>query len=67
MKISHQLAVLVGVLAIVIVVIGTLGLTEKKATLDRLQTVYEDRVVTLKLLSNKDKSLSPSTNEWEEF
>nr|WP_290954536.1 methyl-accepting chemotaxis protein [Halomonas sp.] len=51
MKVSHQLAVLVGVFSVAILIIGTLGVTGKKATLDSLKTVYEDRVVPVKQLS----------------
>ncbi|MDR5900112.1 methyl-accepting chemotaxis protein [Halomonas vilamensis] len=50
-KIAHQLAVLVSVFTIAILIIGALGITGKKATLDSLKTVYEDRVVPVKQLS----------------
>lgn len=51
-KIAHQLSILVCVFTIAILIIGSLGITGKKATLDSLKTVYEDRVVPVKQLSN---------------
>ncbi|WP_404375832.1 methyl-accepting chemotaxis protein [Vreelandella aquamarina] len=51
MKISQQLAVLVVVFSVALIGIGIFGLSEKSTTLDRLKTVYEDRVIPLKQLS----------------
>ncbi|SEG23895.1 methyl-accepting chemotaxis protein [Billgrantia desiderata] len=50
-KVAHQLSILVAVFSIALIGIGVLGLSEKAATLNRLESVYEDRVVPLRQLS----------------
>ncbi|WP_431026387.1 MCP four helix bundle domain-containing protein [Halomonas sp. H5] len=51
MKVSQQLTLLVGGLAVALVGIGIFGLQGKRTTLESLHTVYEDRAVPLRQLS----------------
>ncbi|MCE8052252.1 methyl-accepting chemotaxis protein [Halomonas daqingensis] len=50
-RISHQLTILVAILLAAMVGIGGFGLHGKSTTLDSLKSVYEDRVIPLRQLS----------------
>lgn len=52
MKIAHQLSALAGSTIVAMILIGFLGLYGQNASLQGLNTVYQDRVIPLKQLSD---------------